>query len=345
MLDRRRKSQREEAPDVPAAMAGAYAALAGSGSGGDGIFRTIFDHVGVGIWQSTPGGRYLRVNRRCAQLMGYATPEAAIAAIDDIASQIFVDPAERQRFKEILAAEGRVSGFVARHRRRDGTTFWARLSAVSVLGDDGQPRYYIGSAEDVSELIETQEQLRAAERDYREIWENAAEGIYRSSPEGEQLRANPALVRLNGYESEADMLGSVNDIAREWYVDPGRRDEFKRLLGEHGRIYNFESEIYRHKTRERIWINENAWEVRDAEGRLVYYEGTVRDITARKAAEQRMRESEERFRDFAEASSDWYWETDAGHVCTYISDAIRHVRGDPPAIVGKRRHDLPIAPE
>jgi len=345
MLGRRRKSQQEEAPAVPADMAGACAALADFGAEADGLFRTIFDHVGVGIWQSTPDGRLLRVNRHCARLMGYATPEAAVAAIDDIAGQVYVDPAERERFKSLLAAEGRVSGFLSQHRRRDGTTYWARLSAVSVAGAGGQPRFYVGSVEDVSELVETQMQLASAERDYREIWENAAEGIYRSSPEGKQLRANPALARLNGYASEAEMLRSVDDIASEWYVDPGRRDEFKRLLREHGRIHEFESEIYRHKTRERIWVSENAWEVRDAEGRLVYYEGTVRDITTRMRAEQRMRESEERFRDFAEASSDWYWETDTNHVCTYISDAIRTVRGDPATIIGKRRHDLAIAPE
>jgi len=292
MADRRRKSPRSKKPAAAAAEApAALAAAAARGLEAD-LFRTIFDHAGVGIWQSTPAGRYLRVNRRCAELMGYETPEAAVAAIDDIASQIYVDPAERDRFKALLAAEGRVSGFVAQHRRRDGRTFWARLSAVSVPGPDGQPLFYVGSAEDVSEQIETQEQLRAAERDYREIWENAAEGIYRSSPEGKQLRANPALVRLNGYDTEAKLLAGVDDIARESYVDPARRDEFKRLLREHGRIHNFESEIYRHKTRERIWISENAWEVRDAQGRLLYYEGTVRDITARKLADQRIEQSE-----------------------------------------------------
>jgi PAS domain-containing protein len=48
-------------------------------------------------------------------------------------------------------------------------------------------------------------------------------GAYRSSAEGRQLRANPALVRLNGYDSEAELLAAVNDIGREWYVEPGRR--------------------------------------------------------------------------------------------------------------------------
>jgi PAS domain S-box-containing protein len=341
MLGRRRKASGAESPhESLAGLAGAGAALAAAESEGDRIFRTIFDHVAVGIWQSTPDGRYLRVNPCCAEMMGYASPAEAIADVSDIAQQIYVDPAERELFKAKLAAEGRVSGFVARHRRRDGSIHWVRLSAVAVLGADGKPAFYIGSGEDVTEVLETQEQLRAAERDYREIWENAAEGIYRSSPEGKQLRANPALVRLNGYSREAEMLAAVNDIAREWYVDPNRREEFKRLLGQHGRIHNFESEIYRHKTRERIWISENAWEVRDAEGHLLYYEGTVRDITARKGAEQRIRDSEERFRDFADTASDWYWESDADHRMSFISDNVRRFGFEPANLMGRARWDF-----
>ena len=126
--------------------------------------------------------------------------------------------------------------------------------------------------------------LIAAERDYRSIFDNAIDGIYRSSPAGRQLRANPALVRLNGYDNEQEMLHSVNDIAAEWYVEPGRRAEFMRLLNEEGQVENFESEIYRHKTRERIWISENARLVRDRAGRTLFYEGTVRDITELKQA-------------------------------------------------------------
>ena len=120
---------------------------------------------------------------------------------------------------------------------------------------------------------------------YRRIFENATEGIYRSSPDGTQVRANPALVKLNGYETEAAMLEQVNSIAREWYVEPERRTEFQRLLMAQGRVENFESEIYRHKTRERIWVSENAWLVRDALGEVLYYEGTVEDITVRKRFE------------------------------------------------------------
>ncbi len=121
-------------------------------------------------------------------------------------------------------------------------------------------------------------------------------GAYRSSPEGRMLRANQALVQLNGYDSEADMLDAVNDIALEWYVDPRRRAEFKSQLERDGFVRGFISEIHRHKTRERVWISENAHGVRDATGALRYYEGTVEDITDRMGDQKALRESEEQLR-------------------------------------------------
>ena len=139
---------------------------------------------------------------------------------------------------------------------------------------------------EVIERKRAEEAARAAEHEYRTIFENAVEGIYRSSLDGRQLRANPALVKLNGYESEAEMLPAVSNIAAEWYVDPHRREEFQHILAGRDSVTDFESEVYRHKTRERIWISETARLVRDQHGAPLYYEGTVQDITARKRAEE-----------------------------------------------------------
>lgn len=114
----------------------------------------------------------------------------------------------------------------------------------------------------------------------RDLIENLSEGIYRSSLDGRQLSANDALVRLNGYTSEQEMLDAVTDIAVEWYVEPNRRDEFREILHRVGHVEDFVSEIYRHKTRERIWITESARIVRDkTTGRALYYEGSVREVT------------------------------------------------------------------
>ena len=128
--------------------------------------------------------------------------------------------------------------------------------------------------------------LHIAEKEYSSLFDNAVIGIFRSSLDGKQLRANPVLARLNGYDSEDELLRAVEDIGAEWYVDPDRRETFKRELDKNGRITDFVSEIYRHKTRERIWVSENAWIVHDPSGKPLFYEGTVVDATDRIAAEE-----------------------------------------------------------
>ena len=122
--------------------------------------------------------------------------------------------------------------------------------------------------------------MQAAELSFRELYNNISEGVFRSTLAGRMISANPALVRLNGFDSEEEMLTSVNDIAGQWYVDPERRAELHRILVEEGRVRNFVSEVYRYKTRERIWIEESTRLVRDKRsGEPLHYDGTVREVT------------------------------------------------------------------
>ena len=128
------------------------------------------------------------------------------------------------------------------------------------------------------------------------------------------LRANAALVRLNGYANEAELLAGVADIATEWYLQPGRRQQFVGMLEATGQVLAFESQILRHKSRETIWISENAHLVRDRFGAVGYYEGTIEDISARKQAELLLRQSEQRWKLALESTGDglWDWDLETG---------------------------------
>lgn len=128
--------------------------------------------------------------------------------------------------------------------------------------------------------------LEAKER-YRSIFENAIEGIYQTSPEGQYLNFNPALAQIYGYDSVQDLAQGISNIQKQLYVDPHRREEFITQMTEYGQVKNFEARVFC-KNGEIIWISENAREVRDAEGKLIFYEGTVEDITERKNYEQQI---------------------------------------------------------
>ncbi|MGE5514293.1 MAG: putative bifunctional diguanylate cyclase/phosphodiesterase [Bacteroidota bacterium] len=123
---------------------------------------------------------------------------------------------------------------------------------------------------------------------YRSLFENAIEGIYRTTPDGRYLAANPALARIYGYDGPEALISGLTDIARHLYVNPVDRDRFKRALAVDSEVRAFEAQVFR-KDGSTIWIAENARAVRDEAGEVVCYEGTVQDITSRKLAEERLR--------------------------------------------------------
>jgi PAS domain S-box-containing protein len=137
------------------------------------------------------------------------------------------------------------------------------------------------------ELESAYQKLKVAETKYRTIFENAVEGIFQSSPDGHYITANPALARIYGYSLADEVTANSTDI-EQLYVDPNRRAEFVRLMEKYGSISEFESQIYR-RDGSIVWISEKAYAVRDEQGKLLYYEGLIEDITQRKQAEAELR--------------------------------------------------------
>lgn len=127
-----------------------------------------------------------------------------------------------------------------------------------------------------------------AETLYRSIFENAVEGIYQTTVDGRYLRVNPALARIYGYESADALIDGITNIGSQLYVDPARRDDFKRAMADSDVVTNFEAQVYR-TDGAIIWITENARCVRDESGDILYYEGTVENITRRKRDEEQIR--------------------------------------------------------
>ncbi len=147
----------------------------------------------------------------------------------------------------------------------------------------------------VNKILELQrrvESLQPLSDKYRSIFENAVAGIYQTTADGRFLLANPALARIYGYESPAQLVTNLADISRQLYVNPERQRQLIELLQEKERVSGFESEVYR-QDGSIIWICENVGAVRDESGVLLYCEGFVTDITERKLAEARWRESVE----------------------------------------------------
>jgi PAS domain S-box-containing protein len=139
---------------------------------------------------------------------------------------------------------------------------------------------------EVIQRAKTEEALRESEEEYKYLFDNIPIGIYRTTPEGRILRANPALVRMLGYSS-FDELASHNleEPGFQPYYD---RNKFKELLKNQNEIMGFES-VWTKKDGTSLFTRESARAVKGKDGTTLYYEGTVEDITERKQAEERFR--------------------------------------------------------
>jgi PAS domain S-box-containing protein len=130
---------------------------------------------------------------------------------------------------------------------------------------------------------------RLAEESYRKLFEASVDGIYVTTPGGALLNANPALARMMGYATPRDLINGIGDIAHTVYVDPAARAAYERLMERDGMVREFEYQV-RARDGTVLWLSDSASAVRNEAGEVVRYEGTVRDITDQKRAEDAIAE-------------------------------------------------------
>lgn len=183
--------------------------------------------------------------------------------------------------------------------KSNGTAFPVEVDVSSVeLSGQKVTLLFI---KDVSERNRIFEELRKSEEKFRKVFESVSEGIFISTKEGKPVLSNPALVKMLGYESFEELLS--RDIEKEGYLDPNERKRFKEIMERDGKVENFET-VWLKKDKTPIYVIESAHALRDDKGNIFGYEGTVRDITERKKAEELLKESEMYYRSLFENAHD-----------------------------------------
>jgi diguanylate cyclase (GGDEF)-like protein/PAS domain S-box-containing protein len=228
------------------------------------------------------------VSEGCRAITGYRPEDLLFNS--RISYEEVIHPEDRARVRAAIRdaiAAGRRFDVSYRILRADSAVRWVAERGGGVHAPDGRLQAIQGFVEDITRQREDELALRDAEARYRSIFENAIEGIFQTTPEGRYLSANPALARLYGYESPESLIAALQDIEHQLYVEPSRREEFMGEMQAHGKVTNFESQVYL-RDGSVIWISENARAVRGADGAIRYYEGTVEDISERKMQERRM---------------------------------------------------------
>jgi two-component system, cell cycle sensor histidine kinase and response regulator CckA len=183
-----------------------------------------------------------------------------------------------------------------RHLHKDG-----RLIDVEVICHGvafGGPEAQVVVVHDITKQRQAEQALRHAERKYQLIFEEATVGMYQSTLDGRLLSANPAMARMFGFDSPGELIASLANTQAQPYVDPTRREEFKRVLREQGVVNHFELQVQR-KDGTKVWLWTNAHAVREG-NTLVRYEGTFEDITDRKLLEDHLLQAQQKYRDIVE---------------------------------------------
>lgn len=266
----------------------------------------------------------LYANRAFCELTGYSLEEVLGQGIAFLQRHVALpDNASALSEVQEAIATGRPARVVLQCARKDGSIFWNEVSLYSVHHAPSGRHLVVKSLRDVTARVELEQEfrasdqahrrraalktadvrkaleqlydevierklaeqdLRATEQKYRSVVENAVEGIYRSTPDGKYLDANPALARMYGFSSPQEMLADVASIEREIYVDPAMRRQFRSLIERDGVVRNLEYEV-RRRDGSTIWICENARAILGRGGRVIAYEGMIQDISERRSAQ------------------------------------------------------------
>jgi len=174
-------------------------------------YRSIFENAVEGIFQRTPEGRYLDVNRALARTLGYGSPQELIEAIADIRGELYLDPRQHDQLFRLVHDRGSVEGFETRMRRRDGAVIWVSISMRLVRDDAGAVLFYEGTTEEVTKRKEAEEALRESEQKYRQLSEALEQRVQEAVAE---LREKDRILILQG--RQAVMGEMISNIAHQW---------------------------------------------------------------------------------------------------------------------------------
>jgi PAS domain S-box-containing protein len=290
-------------------------------------YRHIFENTLVGIFQSSPEGRYISVNPAFARIYGYDSPEDVIASVTEISSQIFVDPEDRRRCLRTLNETGILERYEARTRRRDGSIIWTVINSHLVRDSEGRPLFIEGVIEDITERKLAEKALRASEKRFFKVFQsNPIPMTIATIDEGRLIDVNERVIELSGY-SRKELIGRTSIEIGLWAY-PQERDRLIAILRETGSLRDglahFRTKVG--DVRPALW---SADAIQLGEKKVILT--TIHDISQQVEAQEKLRQSEEKYRLLAENVTDVIWTADMNLAFTYVSASSERVFGWSPS--------------
>lgn len=200
-------------------------------------------------------------------------------------------------------------------RKKDGKELWVHGLGELEYDDEGNPAFMVGTIQDITERKQAEAAIKQSEEKFRDLFNSMPNGYYRSTPDGYFIDANPAFIKMLGYNSLEELKNLY--IPRDIYV---KEEEREKILSSNPEfVSNVETYRLKKKDGTIIWVEDNARYIKDENGKVIFNEGICKDITDRKKAEDALRESEQLFNTLAQVSPVGIFRTDPNGNTTYVN--------------------------
>lgn len=250
-------------------------------------YRTILENSVDGVYQTNREGKLVYANQALADTFGYANATAMCEQIQNLATDLYVDQADRVEFLSLLDQFGQVRGMELRMKRTDGQNLWIRLNGRAIKGPDGLTQSVVGTVHDITLQKNAERALITAEDKFRSIFENSLAGLHQSTLDGRYLNVNPALARILGFESPEQCIEQIKHIGKQIYVRPHEWLKAMNRLRREGYFTLNEVEIYTRDGRKK-WVSVSNRLIAGTKETPEHIEGSVVDVTDNKRSHERI---------------------------------------------------------
>ncbi len=263
-------------------------------------YRLMFENATEGIFQTTPEGRCLAANPAFARMFGYGSAEEVVTAMTNVGLQLYANPGRREEVRRLLEEAGEIQGLEIEAIRKYGARIWISINAHVVRDETGAVRLYEGTFQDITDRKRVEQELRESEERYRTAIEHSNDGVTLIK-DGRIIYVNQKCLEALGYDSADELLGkTLTALVHPDELPMVERYYAQRSSGAPAPTRYEVKGIRKDGTAMFADLSVAATTYRGEAVTLVY----ARDITDKKQAEQRLLESEERYRTAIEHSND-----------------------------------------
>ena len=287
-------------------------------------YRTLTENINAGIYRNTPvpRGKFIEANPAIIEMFGYKDRSEFLGIP---VSSLYENSSERKKFHQKMTTQGFVKNEVLLLKKKDGTSFWGSVTAVAVKDEKGKILYYDGLIEDITERKLAEKALRESEEMYRTLIRTSPDAVTMTNLEGEIIFASKKTLEIHGFNRLNQIMGknAFDLIAPEDRERAGRN--LQRTLQE-GSIENTTYQLLR-KDESRFTGELSAALIRDVDGSPVAFMATTRDITQRKQAEEKLKESEEKYRNLVDNAIVGIFKSNLKGEILYVNEAALRIGG------------------